>query len=351
MINKITSGNTKTLAGFFSGTGGIEEGFKRAGFTISYANEVDKHATTTYVHNNGHQHHQHEDINKVDFNKVPKTTVVAGGFPCQAFSIAGYRQGFDDKSGRGNLFFKIAEVVDLKRPEVIFLENVKNLVSHDEGKTFKIICDTLEDLGYTVHWQIMNAKEYGNIPQGRERIYIVAFKDKESAANFTFPDKMELKTQIRDLIDFKNEVDTKYYYTEEKYPAMWSFLEESINEENAIYQWRRKYVRKNKSGVSPTLTANMGTGGHNVPLIYTKHGIRKLTPRECFNLMGYDSSFKLPNLADSHLYKQAGNAVVVPVIERIAKQIQSALDLKKNKVKYSSPLDIYLEELEKEKSC
>lgn len=315
----------KTIAGFFSGTGGIEMGFQKAGFKTLYANEIDANATKTYIANHGAEHHEHKDINEVDFSKLPETTVMAGGFPCQAFSIAGYRQGFNDESGRGNLFFRIAEAVKLKQPEVVFLENVKNLVSHDEGRTFAVICETLKSLGYTVHWKVMNAKDYGNIPQGRERIYIVGFKDSESAEKFSFPEPVKLTVGIKDLVDYENRVDEKFYYSEEKYPAMWGMLEEAVTQEGVIYQWRRKYVRENKSGVSPTLTANMGTGGHNVPLIYTKHGIRKLTPRECFNLMGYDEGFVFPELANSHLYKQAGNAVVVPVISRIAEQISLAI--------------------------
>lgn len=314
-----------TVAGFFSGTGGVEQGFVNAGAEVVFANEIDKYAAETYKTNYGENHHKLEDINLLDINEIPPTTIVTGGFPCQAFSIAGYRQGFSDERGRGNLFFRIADILVAKQPEIVFLENVKNLVTHDEGKTFKIILKTLEDLGYHVKYQVLNAKDYGNIPQGRERIYIVGFKDKKAYERFVFPEKVVLTTKITDLVDFENKVAEKYYYSAEKNPTMWNILENSITEEGVIYQWRRKYVRANKSGVAPTLTANMGTGGHNVPLVLTKHGIRKLTPRECFNLMGFPASFQLPEQSDSRLYKQAGNAVVVPVVERIAEQIFKAL--------------------------
>lgn len=313
------------IAGFFAGTGGVELGFQQAGFQPAYANEWDKFAAQTYATNFGHEELEVQDINKVNFSQMPDVDVIMGGFPCQAFSIAGYRKGFSDEQGRGNLFFKIAEAIEEKKPEVVFLENVKNLVSHDKGKTFKVILKTLKDLGYHVHYQVLNAKDFGNIPQGRERIYIVGFKDKKAADKFHFPKPVTLTTKLSDLIDFKNKVDDKYYYTKTKYPKMFPLLSDEVKSSNTVYQWRRHYVRENKSNVCPTLTANMGTGGHNVPLVFTKHGIRKLTPRECFNLMGYPTDFKLPELSDAQLYKQAGNAVVVPVIKRIAEQINLAL--------------------------
>ena len=314
------------LAGFFSGTGGVELGFEQSGFDTVFANEWDKFAAVTYTANHSSEFLL-EDINNIDINTVPKFDVLTGGFPCQAFSIAGYRKGFQDEKGRGNLFFKLAELIEAKQPEVVFLENVKNLVTHDIGNTFKVILKTLEQLGYHTHWKVLNAKEYGNIPQGRERIYIVAFKNIDSYNLFMFPEPIPLKTKLSDLIDFKTKIDSKYYYTKDKYAYMYPMLDE-VNTEGVIYQWRRKYVRANKSGVCPTLTANMGTGGHNVPLIKTTHGIRKLTPRECFNLMGFPKKFILPEtLSDAQLYKQAGNAVVPPVIKRISDNIKQAITL------------------------
>ena len=169
--------------------------------------------------------------------------------------------------------------------------------------------------------------EYGNIPQNRERIYIVAFKDKNLYKNFEFPLPVKLEKGLSDIIDFDTKIDEKYYYTKGKYKGdIYEKLVEAMDDENAIYQWRRKYVRKNKSGVVPTLTANQGTGGHNVCLVKTKSGIRKMTPRECFNTQGFPSDFVLPQKAsDARLYKQAGNSVCVSVIYRIAEQIKKVL--------------------------
>jgi DNA (cytosine-5)-methyltransferase 1 len=318
--------NTKkvTVAGFFAGVGGIELGFELAGFEPVFANEIDKKATVTYGKNHKSTLLIHDDIKNIKPGQLPKQIdVIAGGFPCQAFSVAGYRLGFDDP--RGTLYFDLLKLIVSKKPQVVFLENVRNLVSHDGGNTFHVILESLEMNGYFVSWKVMNAKDFGNIPQTRERIYIVAFRSKRAFEKFSFPEKITLKVKLRDFIDFDKKMDEKYYYRENR--PMYRTLLSEMKSKDTLYQWRRHYVRENKSQLSPTLTANMGTGGHNVPLIVTKHGIRKLTPRECFNLMGFPKDFILPaELPDSHLYKQAGNAVVVPVIKAIAQQIAKALD-------------------------
>lgn len=310
-----------TMAGLFAGVGGIELGFKQAGFLPVLANEMDKYAGVTYALN-----HEHplalKDIHDLQTQEIPRISVLTGGFPCQAFSVAGYRKGFKDP--RGNVFWEIVRILDERKPSVVFLENVKNLRGHDGGKTFKIVIDALEALGYHVSYKVMNASEYSKIPQNRERIYIVGFRKKKDFSNFEFPDAFHSTLDLSEFIDFNSKVDDNFYYND-KY--MSKALEKSITRQDTVYQWRRQYVRENKSGLCPTLTANMGTGGHNVPLVLTKFGIRKLTPRECFNLMGFPKSFKLPTeLANSHLYKQAGNAVVVPVIKRIATQILKATE-------------------------
>jgi len=219
------------------------------------------------------------------------------------------------------LFFRIAEIIEEKKPKVVFLENVKNLESHDNGKTFKVIKETLEELGYYVKSKIVNTMLHGNLPQNRERILIVGFLDKNVADNFSFPGKMKLNKEIKDLLE--TDVDEKYYYEGK---PLYDKLKYNIKKKNTAYQWRRRYVRENKSGVIPTLTANMGTGGHNVPIILDDKGIRKLTPRECFIFQGFPKSYNLPNIADSKLYKQAGNSVSVTVIERVAKNIKKALE-------------------------
>ena len=190
-------------------------------------------------------------------------------------------------------FFQLARVIKDKSPSIIFLENVKNLVSHDDGNTYKIITDTLNQYGYKINAKVMNASEYGNIPQNRERIYIVGFQDQKHYENFDFPDSIPLTKSLRDVIDFDKKVDDMYYYTKEKY-NLYNQLEKEMVKKNTLYQWRRVYVRENKSNLCPTLTANMGTGGHNVPLLLSDYGIRKLTPKECFNLQGFPKDFSLP---------------------------------------------------------
>lgn len=311
------------VASFFAGVGGIDIGFENAGFETIWANEFDKNAAETYKANFKNELVV-ENIENIDAKDIPDFDIMIGGFPCQAFSIAGHRKGFEDD--RGNLFFELERIFLEKKPQVIFLENVKNLVSHDRGNTFLMINERLKKAGYFVRKEVLNASEYGNLPQNRERIYIVAFLDRAVYKEFEFPEPIKLTAKLEDLIDYKNKKDERYYYKSENC-NFYDTLKENIKNKETVYQWRRVYVRENKSNLCPTLTANMGTGGHNVPLICTDKGIRKLTPRECFNLQGFDSSYKLPeNMANTHLYKQAGNSVVVPVIQRIAGEIKNALE-------------------------
>lgn len=314
---------------FFAGVGGIDLGFQQAGpFRTIYANEFDPYPVKTYELNFPILV-DNRDIRTVvqDMNSIPSFDVMLAGFPCQAFSVAGYRQGFNDKKGRGTLFFELAKIIHARKPEVIMLENVKNLVTHDHGNTFKVILQTLKNEGYTVKWKVMNAMKYGNIPQNRERIYIVCFKNEKIAKKFSFPDEIPLTTKLSDIIDYHGEKEEKYYYRKGKYKeGMYEELEKAVISQNSVYQWRRHYVRENKSSVVPTLTAGMGMGGHNVPIILTDGGIRKLTPRECFNVQGFPKDFLLPeNMVDSRLYKQAGNSVCVSVIKRIAEEIEKAM--------------------------
>ena len=304
----------------FAGVGGIRIGFERAGFKTVFANDFDEQCKLTYDINFKKSKLVVEDMRKIGIDDLPEFDFLLGGFPCQAFSIAGYRKGFDDEKGRGNLFFDIARILDAREPEGFLLENVKNLRSHDGGKTFKIIQETLEGLGYHIKPKVLNSMEYGNVPQNRERIYIVGFKNKEYCDKFEFPNPVNLTRKITDLLE-KN-VNEKYYYNGK---PLFEKLKNFVKEEGKVYQWRRQYVRENKSGVCPTLTANMGMGGHNVPIIKDKNGIRKLTPLECFRIQGFPESFQLPKISDSALYKQAGNSVSVPVLEAVAKQMMRAM--------------------------
>jgi DNA (cytosine-5)-methyltransferase 1 len=305
----------------FAGIGGIRKGFEKAGFQTVFANDFEKNCKITYDLNFEDSKMVVEDITKISANDLPEFDFLLGGFPCQAFSIAGYRHGFEDLKGRGNLFFDIARILNERKPAGFLLENVKNLKTHDNGNTFKVISETLNELGYTIKSKVLNSMEYGNVPQNRERIYIVGFKDPKKTEKFVFPDKIQLTKSMFDILE--KEVPEKYYYNSK---PLYDRIKDHIKTEGEVYQWRRQYVRQNKKGVCPTLTANMGMGGHNVPIILDSKGIRKLTPRECFRLQGFPNSYKLPeNLADSALYKQAGNSVTVSVIERVAKEMAKVL--------------------------
>lgn len=317
----------------FAGIGGIRMGFEKAGFKTVYANDFDAKCKITYDLNFNNPHLTLKDITTqtrkkqksvLDDIKNIKYDVLLGGFPCQAFSIAGYREGFKDKKGRGDLFFYIAEIIEKTKPKAFLLENVKNLKSHDKGKTYRIIKETLEGLGYYVTEEVLNSKDYGNLPQNRERIYIVGFKYKSNFNRFSFPNKIKRTQKIKDILE-KN-VDDFYYYNNK---PLWKKIKKYPFKKGLVYQWRRVYVRENKTGLCPTLTANMGTGGHNVPIIKDNKGVRKLTPLECARLQGLNE-IKFPsNMAKSSLYKQVGNSVSVPVITRIAKKIKISLEKSK----------------------
>lgn len=326
IISNFSNESNKELKTFrtldlFAGIGGIRKGFENAGFKTVFANDFDQACKQTYDINFRTSKLVVEDIKNLGSEDLPEFDFLLAGFPCQAFSIAGYRQGFKDEKGRGNLFFEIARIIEDRRPEGFLLENVKNLKGHDEGKTFKVIIKILEDLGYKIKHQVLNSMEYGNIPQNRERIYIVGFKNEQYAERFEFPEKKKLTLSVLDLLE--SNPNEKYYYNNK---PLYQKIKNDVKKEGKVYQWRRKYVRENKKGVCPTLTANMGTGGHNVPIIKDRKGIRKLTPLECFRIQGFPKSFSLPKkLPDSALYKQAGNSVSVTVIEAIAKKIKEAV--------------------------
>lgn len=306
---------------FFAGVGGIDLGFEQTnGFKVIWANEIDKSAALTYKSNFKNELIV-QDIKSLQIDEVPHADIFIGGFPCQAFSVAGYKKGFEDD--RGVLFFDLLRIIIAKKPRVVFLENVKNLVGHDKGNTFRVIREALYSNGYNVVWKVLNAKEYGNIPQNRERIYILAFRNERDLKNYTFPDPIPLTKGINHVIDEYVD-DPSFFYSREKYDK-YVEIERAVISRQSVYQWRRQYVRENKSGVFPTLTANMGTGGHNVPLILSNKGIRKLTPKECFRVQGYPEDFILPLISNAQLYKQAGNSVVVPVINRIAQNLYVAL--------------------------
>ncbi len=372
-----------TVGSLFAGVGGICLGFlnsqnPNAEYKLIWANEIDEYACETYRTNFDHTLlegdinfvlHPENSSDPEYYSKLhdkileKPIDILNGGFPCQAFSIAGEQKGFAD--ARGNLFLSIVDLIEQLgekhyKPRVLFLENVKNLKAHDNGKTYPVIKGKLEESGYAVTECVLNTMYYSDLPQNRERIYIIGFREKEDFAKFKLFEEVEkykkTKTSkereddVKKIIDYTVS-DKKYFYTKERYPLYYYTeeeynaleekkgvrinLDEDINEMYQFYQLRRgQYVRKNQSDVCPTLTANMGTGGHNVPLILTPDKrVRKLTPAETFRLQGFPvgNGYKLPEqykgraYGDSHLYKQAGNAVSVPVIKFIAEYILNIL--------------------------
>lgn len=308
------------LVDLCSGTGGFSLAFENTHLVeCVFANDFDSNSKLIYDLNFDVPLSA-RDITKLNVSAIPDCDILTCGFPCQGFSIAGKQLGFKDK--RSNVFWKLIKIMREKSPQIVVLENVKNLISHDEGRTFRIILREIEELGYFVRYKILNTSAITGIPQHRERIYIVCFKDEVQADLFDFPsdENVEMK-EISSF--FEANVDDKYYYSD-KY-KVWETIRDNVVKENVVYQYRRFYVRENMSGVCPTLTSNMGQGGHNCPLIKDKKGIRKLTPRECFNLQGFPQSFILPNISDNHLYKLAGNAVSIQVVELLANEIIKVL--------------------------
>ena len=309
----------------FAGVGGFRMALQNIGGSCVFSSEWNNHAQTTYQINYG-ETPVGDITNSNNKAQIPeKFDILCGGFPCQAFSIAGNQKGFQET--RGTLFFDIAEIAEKHQPKVIFLENVKNLVSHDKGNTFDVIKNTLKNLGYALYYKVLNSMLHANVHQNRERIFIVAFHESKvpNHAEFEFPNEIPLTKTIHDLLE-REKVDAKYYYKPDHmyYPK----LQESMTSRDTLYQWRRVYVRENKSNVCPTLTANMGAGGHNVPLLVDNFGIRKLTPKECFAFQGYpvDKMVFPEKMANSALYMQAGNSVTMPLIQRIGEQIVKVIN-------------------------
>ena len=308
----------------FAGIGGFRIALQNVGGKCIFTSEWNSDSQITYKANFGEV--PFGDITKdITKNYIPDNfDVLCAGFPCQAFSIAGLRKGFHDT--RGTLFFDLEKIIETKKPKVVFLENVKNLVSHDNGNTLKIIIEILEEkLGYKVYSKILNSATHANIPQNRERIFIIAFDPKQvkNHSSFKFPPEIPLTKTIHDILEKEKQADNLYYKKDHQY---YPELLKTMTSKDTIYQWRRVYVRENKSNLCPTLTANMGTGGHNVPLILDDYGIRKLTPKECFGFQGYPlDKYVLPNIANSKLYMQAGNSVTTTLIERISNEIIKVL--------------------------
>lgn len=310
-----------TVVSLFSGVGGIDLAFEQAGFRIVWANEIDRYACITYRKNFSEDVLVEDDIKSIDERTIPHSDVLTAGFPCQSFSVVGHKRGFNDP--RGNLFFEIARVVRHTKPSVILLENVKNLIYHDNGKTFLTIYNTLAELGYIVKYDVENAKTHGNIPQERSRTFVVAFRDTDMLADFVFPKEIELTRSLKDIFDRNQKHSDIYYYqSNSKY---YELLNKRIPDMTGMYRIDDSGVAMKKYIISPTLKANMGTYPDRVPVIRDEFGIRKITPYECLALQGFPKDFKLSGIPIEAAYKQLGNTVCVPVVKRIADNIYKAI--------------------------
>ena len=307
------------VGSLFSGIGGIDLGFQQAGFNIVWANELDKDAATTYRHNFGNKCLVEKDICKAKAKEIPD--ILVAGFPCQPFSIMGRQKGFKDP--RGTLFYEIVRVVKEKQPKIIFLENVSNLIKHNDGKTFLAIYNALAPLGYSLRYSVMDATEFGNVPQIRTRIFIVAFLDEEKCEKFKFPKKIERTVQLNDIIKRDIKHDNSYYYNENS--PYYKDLKIIVTDKRALYKIYDTGVSRKAHYICPTLTANMGTYPDRVPIVLDDYGIRKITPYECLALQGFPKEYRFPKIPLPSAYKQCGNSVVVPVIKRIAESIMAVM--------------------------
>lgn len=323
----------------FAGIGGIRLGFDQAfqqSIETVFICEWDRNAQKTYTANFKDQIPIEGDITKIDEKDIPPFDICLAGFPCQAFSLAGRRMGFqDDYKGmsRGTLFFDVLRICNHHKPKVIFCENVKGLTTHDKGRTFKVILGALAQSGYQVYSQVLNSKDFG-VPQNRERIYIVAFREDIDSKDFSFPKPIDSKPCIKDIMEEK-EVSVKYYLSE-------TYLE-TLRKHRARHEAKGNgfgYEIRDTEGIAGAIVCGgMGKERNLIidprltsfsPVTHIKgevnrEYVRKMTPREWARLQGYPDDFILPG-ADIHLYKQLGNSVSVPVIKAIAMKIKQVLD-------------------------
>lgn len=308
------------VASLFSGIGGIDLGFKQAGFDIVWANEIDKFACKTYRQNFGDTTLVEADIKSINPKDIPPFDVLVAGFPCQPFSIVGKQRGFSDD--RGQLFFEIERIVKYCKPQAILLENVANLIEHDKGKSFEQVYLSLAKEGYVVRYDTLDPMESVNIPQHRNRVFLVAFLDIDKANKFVYPSKTKLTSSLNNYLCLSDKKEDSYYYTE-KHP-LYSSMIKLVKDKYAIYKITDYGINAKGHTICPTLTANMGTFPDRVPIIKDDFGIRKLTEYECLKLQGYPNDFKFPsNMAKKHCYKQVGNSVCVPIIKELANSIKS----------------------------
>lgn len=317
-----------TYIDLFAGIGGFHIALNSLGVNCLFASEWDNFAAETYQQNFNLK--PSGDITKINETEIPKHDILCGGFPCQAFSISGKQKGFEDI--RGTLFFDIARIVKYHSPKVLFLENVKNLAAHDEGRTLKTIIETLEELNYTIFTKILNASNFG-LPQNRERIYIVAFNNNINSESFHFPmptnepislaDILENDPQNAKVIERKDiEIYKDYKQTESLFGEMQLLNKPiQIGKVNKGGQGERIY---HPLGHAITLSAYGGGVGSKTGLYLINGKIRKLSPKECARIQGFPDSFIL-NKIDSQSYKQFGNSVSVNVLQKIGIEIGKTL--------------------------
>lgn len=323
----------------FAGIGGIRMGFDQAfGNDIDtvFVSEWDSFAQKTYTDNFGDTPAIAGDITKIDEKEVPDFDICLAGFPCVAFSLAGKRMGFKDLykgQSRGILFMDVVRICEYRKPKVIFCENVKNLVNHDKGHTFKVIKEAFETIGYTIYSEVLNSKDFG-VPQNRERIYMVAFRNDLGVDSFSFPEPTDTTKTIRDIMEEKP-VPSKYYLSTTYWDTLLKHKERHASKGNGF-----GYEIRDLEGIAGAIVCggmgrerNLIIDKRQKDLTPTTHikgtvnnlGIRKMTPREWARLQGFPDTFKL-TLADTHLYKQFGNSVSVPVIRAIAEKIKVVLE-------------------------
>lgn len=314
-VKKVLKG--VTVIDLFAGIGGFHQACSSFGAKIIYASEWDKDAAKVYKEN--YKLAPAGDITKIDASEVPDHNIACLGFPCQPFSISGNQGGFEDS--RGTLFFDAARIIKEKQPEVVIVENVKNLVTHDDGRTFKVIMNTLDEIGYNAFAEVLDAADYG-VPQSRKRIYIVCFRKNLGIENFEFPKPLKLKKHISDIL--QSDAETSKYVINRTDIVMREDTEPLENNRplrvgtvNKGGQGERIYSPK---GTGITLSAYGGGVGAKTGLYLVNGNVRKLSPRECARLDGFPDTFKLDE-RDSVCYKQFGNSVVIDVLQYIINEI------------------------------
>jgi DNA (cytosine-5)-methyltransferase 1 len=307
-----------TFSDFFAGIGGIRIAFEEHEGKCVFSSEWDRWCKATYFENFGEL--PEGDINNIDLKEIPKHDILTAGFPCQPFSIAGVSKkkslgmehGFKDKA-QGTLFFRLAEIIEQRKPKAFMLENVKNLRNHDEGNTYKVIEGTLKELGYVVFSEVIDAINY--VPQHRERFFIVGFRKKIFGKNpeFSFPAPSKSAPKLKKVLERK--VDSKYTLSDK----LWKYLQDYA-EKHRLKGNGFGYGLFDGNSVARTLSARYYKDGSEILIKKNNSNPRRLTPRECARLMGFKDDFRIP-VSDTQAYKQFGNSVAVPVVSAVASQI------------------------------